>query len=125
MPYLDASVVKDTYIFKKRGYLGIVYFNRTAKEYYFAVMKLTNNAVKQLVVNMEIPYDKEKEHTKIRIETLDEKRIGVFLINKHGETQYVFSINEKGPIMYVRSLWDKIYINDDIFELKYTQESYV
>lgn len=117
MPYIDASIVKDTFIFKKRGYLGLVYYNRTAKDFYFAVMRLTNNAVKQLVVNMEIPFDTDKENTKIRIETIDDKRIGVFLINKEGETQSVFSLNEKGPVMYVRSLWDKIYINNDIFDL--------
>lgn len=57
MPYLDASEVKDTFIYKERGFLGLVYFNRTEETYFFAVIKLTNNAVKQLVVNMEIPFD--------------------------------------------------------------------
>lgn len=51
--------------------------------------------------------------------------MGVFLLNKNGETQAVFSLNEKGPIVYVKSLYEKIYIEDKIFNIDYTEESQV
>lgn len=125
MPYLDASVVKDSFLNKERGFFGLVYYNRTAKAFYFAVLKLTNNAVKQLVVNMEIPLESDQENTHIRIATIDERRIGVFLLDKDQNTVSVFSFNEKGPIVYVKSLWDKVYINQVEFDINLTQESHI
>lgn len=61
----------------------------------------------------------------IRIATINDKRIGVFLLDKDFETVSVFSFNEKGPIVYVKSLWEKIFINQEEFSLNVSQESHV
>lgn len=48
--------------------------------------------------------------------SLNNKRVLISLIDSYsGAVQAMFTYNEKGPLIYVKSLIDKININNELF----------
>lgn len=79
-----------------------MYFNRASKNKHFAIIKLTENAVHQLVADYNYGERDEKMNFVVKFWMVNEDRVGITLLDTdNAKVLDIFVFNEKGPFMYL------------------------